>query len=121
MIATKEFHEKVVNTLVDLRADSLNAIKGLVEEMGNEVIIPSDIFEYDCSNTITYNGGRHPEYNSTICGTIERIVLTPSNSIEVYFEEGGAQELAENSLDDILVVMELLLVIKEDYVEEDTE
>ena len=121
MIATKHFHEKAVNTFVDLRNDCLNAIKGLLNEMGGEVLVPHDIYDYDCSNTITYNGGRHPEYGSTICGVIERVVLTTSKDIEVYFEDGGMQSLDENSLDDILTVMELLLVIKEDYVEEDTE
>ena len=121
MIATKKFHANAVNALFDLRVDCLKAIKGLLKEMGGKVEIPNDIYDYNCSNTITYNGGNHPEYSSTLCGVIENIVLTPSNTIEVYFEEGGMQELAENSLDDILVVMELLLVIKEDYVEEDTE
>ena len=121
MIATKKFHENAVNTLVELRNDSLNAIKGLLKEMGNAVDIPTDICEYGCFNMITYNGGNHPEYASTLCGVIERVVLTPSKDIEVYFEDGGMQSLDENSLDDILAVMELLLVIKEDYVKEDTE
>lgn len=54
----------------DLKQKETEAIHDMVEMMGGEVEVDVDNDDYPI---ITYDGGRHSEYNSTICACVTSV------------------------------------------------
>lgn len=120
MVATTELLDKWCNQLIDIRIDAMNSLVELVKEMGGKVEIPYEVTDY-CSISIVYNGGKHPEYASGFEDVESVVYNEKSNCIDVYFSNGGMQDLNENSLDDILCVIEMVLCVKNNKFEDDEE
>lgn len=112
-MATRELYDKFCNQLLSIRENVFESLKDLVKSMGDKVTIPNCIDDY-IYNAIAYNGGNHPEYASDCFARFEIVEYDAvEDSIFVTFEDGGVQELSENSIDDVLVVMDALIYIKE--------
>lgn len=110
---TREIYEKLCQQVLDIRENVFESLKDLVKSMGNKVSIPNCIDDY-CYNAIAYNGGNHPEYASDCFCRFEIVEYdSTEDSIFVTFEDDYVQELSENSIDDVLVVFDALLYIKE--------
>ena len=120
MVATTELLDNLCQQLIDIRVNAMNSLEELVKEMGGKVYIPYEVNDY-CSTSIVYNGGNHPEYASGF-GDVESVVYDEKcKNIDVYFNDGGMQDLNENSLDDVLCVMEMVLCVKNNKFENDEE
>ena len=112
-MATRELYDKFCNQLISIRENVFESLKDLVKSMNGKVTIPNCIDDY-VYNAIAYNGGNHPEYASDCFARFEIVEYDAvEDSIFVTFEDGGVQELSENSLDDVLVVMDALLYIRD--------
>ena len=57
------------------------AIHDMCKSMGGEVVVDTTI---DSSPLITYDGGNHAEYNSTICGVVCAIRATEKNGYKTF-------------------------------------
>lgn len=119
MVATRQNYETFCNMITETRELVMQSLKDLVKDMGIEVNIPCCIDDY-VYNAIAYNGGNHPEYASDCFARFEKVYYDKSeDSIFIVFEDGYEQELSENSIDDILVVMDVLLVIRDNNLKDE--
>ena len=64
-----------------LNQEVTEAIHDMCKAMGGEIVIDNDI---DDSPLITYDGGRHAEYNSTICGVVTAIRATEKRGFKQF-------------------------------------
>ena len=113
-MATRELYDKFCNQLISIRENVFESLKDLVKSMNGKVTIPNCIDDY-VYNAIAYNGGNHPEYASDCFARFEIVEYDAvEDSIFVTFEDGGVQELSENSIDDVLIVMDVVLTIIEE-------
>lgn len=82
------------------RIDELNDLeisihKELKEIISNEmkevkeVIVPSNIYDYDISYSVSYDGGNHPEYASDCFANIESIELKGVENVIINMEYGS--------------------------------
>ena len=112
-MATRELYNKFCNQLLSIRENVFESLKDLVKSMGGKVLIPNCIDDY-VYNAIAYTGGNHPEYASDCFARFEIVEYDETeDSIFVTFEDDCVQELSENGIDDVLVVMDALIYIKE--------
>ena len=58
------------------------AIYDMLQEMGGECCVDFDTD--DDYPLITYDGGRHAEYNSTICAVVTRVKATTKNGFKCF-------------------------------------
>lgn len=118
MVATTELLDKWCKQLIDIRVDAMNSLEELIKEMGGKVEIPYKVNDY-CSTSIVYNGGNHPEYASGFDDVKSVVYNEKGKNINVYFSNGGVQDLNENSLDDVLCVIEMMLCVKNNNFEDE--
>jgi hypothetical protein len=112
-MVVREDYEKFCDKLIGIRNDVFNSLRELVISMGEKVTIPFGIEDY-VYNAIAYNGGNHPEYDSDCFARFESVYHDKDDdSVYVIFEDGYEQDLAENSIDDVLVVMDALLYVRD--------
>ena len=64
-----------------LNQEVTEAIHDMCKAMGGEIVIDNDI---DDSPLITYDGGCHAEYNSTICGVVTAIRATEKRGFKQF-------------------------------------
>lgn len=75
-------------------------------------IVPEDIYDYDISYHISYDGGNHPEYASTMFSAINQITYK-SDCDDVCIElEDGTMWLSALDLNDLIVVANLIIFIQ---------
>ena len=118
-MATRELYDKFCNQLISIRENVFESLKDLVKSMNGKVTIPNCIDDY-VYNAIAYNGGNHPEYASDCFARFEIVEYDAvEDSIFVTFEDGYEQELSENSIDDVLVVMDALLYIRDNNLKDE--
>ena len=109
----RKFLDNAIDTLNSIKHGTLENIKKLLIENDYEVELPLGLDDY-CNTEIAYNGGRHPEYASNCFAKIEKIEYDHnSEEILIHFNDGAIQDLTENSVDDVLSVLEMLLTYKE--------
>lgn len=58
----------------------VESIHDMLTEMGGKVEVDFDMD--DDYPLVTYDGGRHAEYNSTICGVVESVKATKKNGVK---------------------------------------
>ena len=105
----REIYDNFCNQLVDIRHNINGFLKNLLIEQGGEVVVSDEIDDY-IYPAIAYNGGRHPEYASDCYGRVEVITYDAEHDeVIITFEEDCTQELSENSVDDVLVVIDIIL------------
>ena len=120
-MTTREKYDNFCSQLISIRDNAFNSLKELVISMGGKVTIPNCITDY-VYNAIAYNGGNHPEYASDCFARFEVVEYDKSNdTISVIFEDDYQQDLSENSIDDVLVVMDALLSIRDNNLEDEEE
>ena len=82
--AAKKFDKKQENHWKKqglLNKEVAEAIHDMCTAMGGEVVVDNDI---DDSPIITYDGGRHAEYNSTICAVVTAIRAKEKNGFKTF-------------------------------------
>lgn len=105
-----------------LRAKMIVAIHDMVSEMGG---IETNWEEDDCYPTIIYDGGRHPEYNSTISSVVNGVNATftqtgkKSFSVNLEEEENYSEDRMEFS--DVDQVYNYVCYKYEDWLSESNE
>lgn len=92
-------------------------IHDMCKAMGGEVVVDNDI---DDSPLITYDGGRHSEYNSTICGVVTAIRATEKNgekSFQVDLEEEEEYDCNRINFDDACQIFDFVYGKFEDWLD----
>lgn len=113
MKTKRKEYDKFCSSILDIREQVFKSLKELIHSLGNHIVVPSNIDKY-VYNAIAYNGGNHPEYATDCFARFDTIWYDANDDgIFVNFECGGCQELSENSIDDVLVVMNVVLTIIE--------
>lgn len=114
MKTKRKEYDKFCSAILNIREQVFKSLKELIHSLGNHIVVPSNIDKY-VYNAIAYNGGNHPEYATDCYARFDTIWYDANDdSIFVNFECGGCQELSENSIDDVLIVMDVVLTIIEE-------
>lgn len=111
-----EVHCKVEQ---DIKERMCKSINDMCKAMGGVCEVDNDI---DDSPLITYDGGRHSEYASTICGIVERVRATNKNkvkSFEVDLEQERNYEASRIDLGDVGQIYGFVCGKFEDFIEEE--
>lgn len=82
----------------DIKERMCKSINDMCKAMGGVCEVDNDI---DDSPLITYDGGHHCEYASTICGIVERVRATNKNTFEVDLEQEPHYEASRIDLGDV--------------------
>lgn len=85
----------------DIKERMCKSINDMCKAMGGVCEVDNDI---DDSPLITYDGGHHCEYASTICGIVERVRATNKNNVksfEVDLEQERNYEASRIDLGDV--------------------
>lgn len=101
--------------LANLRKQYVTAIYDMVKVMGGEVFVNMD----DDYPIVTYDGGNHAEYASTICGVVTKISAVKENrkksfTIDIDGEEGDYNEDRLNTAD-VGVIFDYICGLFETY------
>lgn len=102
----------------ELRQLETESIHDMVEIMGGQVEVD---YEVDESPVITYDGGRHAEYNSTICAVVTNIKAIEKRGFKMFsvdLEECEDYESDRINFDDIDQIYNFVCGKFEDFVEE---
>ncbi len=102
-------------TKQDIKERMCKSINDMCEAMGGVCEVDNDI---DVSPIITYDGGRHSEYASTICGIVERVRATNKNyvrSFEVDLEQESNYEASRIDLGDVGQIYDFVCVKYEEF------
>ena len=102
--ADRDYIMRLISQLRDTRDKLVPAIKqylvGLLKNNDGEI----DLSGWDDSVCVTYDGGRHPEYNSNPFSVVFRIFLGKNDSIFLEIEdcdEYGIDRLSYNEIIDV--------------------
>jgi hypothetical protein len=102
--------EQIANTFYSLDKELFELIKTEVKNLGGFIDFDfTTIDDYYCF-TIAYDGGKHPEYASTINSTVESISIS-NDDLKIETEDGDMYGLC--SFDDMLTIVELIKLYKE--------
>ena len=88
--------------------------KSILEEVkkAKYFIVPEDIYDYDISYHISYDGGNHPEYASTMFSAVEHIEYDYDCDDVCIELEDGTMWLSDLDLNDLIVIGELIVFCK---------
>lgn len=111
---TKEVIEETYNTIYQLTCDLRNQVRNEMKER-KELIIPSDIYDYDVSTSISYDGGNHPEYASDCFAQIESIEWSDRCEDVIIHTEHGDMYICDCNVDDVFTIAELVLFLITEY------
>ena len=89
-----------------LRNDCVDYLIRKLEENGNH--IDWDDKDLDCSVTISYNGGNHPEYASNLYSTLTGIDLDENGNITFDIEDCSEYDVDDVSTDELYYVCDFL-------------
>lgn len=95
MKTKRKEYDKFCSAILDIREQVFKSLKELIHSLGNHIVVPSNIDDcYAIFDTIWYDAN--------------------DDSIFVKLKCGGCQDLSENSIDDVLIVMDVVLTINEE-------
>ena len=114
MELTKEVIQNAYDVISKLTHDLRNQVRNEMKER-KELIIPSDICDYDVSTSISYDGGNHPEYASDCFAQIESIEWDNKCNDVVIHTEHGDMYICDCNVDDVFTIAELVLFIITEY------
>ena len=77
-----------------------------LKENGN--VIEWDDRDLDCSVTISYDGGNHPEYASTLYSTLRGIYMDENGMITFDIEDDSRYDISNVSTDELYDVCDFL-------------
>ena len=105
-------HKALIRSLESYQSaitkELLDMIQTTMKET-KEIVVPNDIYDYDISYAICYDGGNHPEYASNCYSCIERIYYNEKNDSVLIDVEDGVQELNNIvCVSDLFVIVNLL-------------
>lgn len=108
--------DKLNEQLSNLRIKVINKISYLLTKMGKEVCINYDeLQKYNIYPYISCQG--EDEFDSSTFSLIEKIYLDEENVVRVNFcDYTNSFRLTENSYDEMLFVLEILITIKENNI-----
>lgn len=115
MELTENLVEEIRDTIYQLICDLRNQIRNEMKER-KELIIPDDIYDYDVSTSISYDGGNHPEYASDCFAQIESIEWSKKCDDVVIHTEDGDMCLCDCDVDDVFTIAELIIFLKTEYI-----
>ena len=97
---------------IQIYKDLTNIITTAMQEL-KEVVIPDNIYDYDISYSICYDGGNHPEYDSDCFAMVEKIELKEDNII--IHTEYGTEYLECLSNQDLFTIAYLIDFVTNRY------
>lgn len=91
-----------------------NLKKEIYEEVKREkmFVVPEDIYDYGVSYHISYDGGNHPEYASTMFSAIETIEYDSDEDKVIIITEDGEMQLEWLDTNDLVTIAQLILFCK---------
>jgi hypothetical protein len=104
-----QFLKNTISTVNVLTNETRDKIKMILKD-NEEIILTEYIQEslgYPC---ITYDGGRHPEYNSNVYSSIKKIYCQ-NNKILIETED-GIQDLQYCLLLDLITILDTIITVK---------
>ena len=116
MNLTKELIQEMHDTIYQLICDLRNQVRNEMKER-KELIIPSDICDYDVSTSISYDGGNHPEYASDCFAQVESIEWSEKCDDVVIHTEHGDMYICDCNVDDVFTIAELVIFLKTEYIQ----
>lgn len=99
----------------DIKERMCKSIHDMCKAMGGVCEVDNDI---DDSPLITYDGGHHCEYASTICGIVERVRATNKNTFEVDLEQESYYEASRIGLGDVGQIYDFVCGKYEEFLED---
>lgn len=111
---TKEVIQNAYDVISKLTRDLRNQVRNEMKER-KELIIPSDIGDYDVSTSISYDGGNHPEYASDCFAQIESIEWDNKCNDVLIHTEHGDMYICDCNVDDVFTIAELVLFLITEY------
>lgn len=111
---TKEVIQETHDVIYKLTCNLRNQVRNEMKER-KELIIPSDICDYDVSTSISYDGGNHPEYASDCFAQIESIEWSEKCDDVVIHTEHGDMYICDCNVDDVFTIAELVLFLITEY------
>lgn len=99
----------------DIKERMCKSINDMCKAMGGVCEVDNDI---DDSPLITYDGGHHCEYASTICGIVERVRATKNNTFEVDLEQESYYEASRIGLGDVGQIYDFVCGKYEEFLED---
>lgn len=110
-------NEKVCNEMEELRDLMANELTEIVKERGEINLVDDDDFDYS-PIYITYDGGSHPEYQSTLFSEVFNVKMT-DKGVLVAETEDAEIEIATMTYIDVLEIYDAVVCIVENEEDED--
>jgi hypothetical protein len=109
----------LIDKIDELNDLSIQIHKELYKMISNEmqkvkeIIVPENIYDYDISYSVSYDGGNHPEYDSDCFACIEKIELDEERII--VHTEYGSENLEFMPNQDLFTIAYLIEFITNKY------
>lgn len=97
---------------IQIHKELFKMISNEIQEV-KEIIVPDNIYDYDISYSVSYDGGNHPEYDSDCFACVEKIELDEERII--VHTEYGSENLEFMSNQDLFTIAYLIEFITNQY------
>ena len=104
--------EELNDLNIQIHKDLFKMISNEMQEV-KEIIVPENIYDYDISYSVSYDGGNHPEYDSDCFACVEKIELDEERII--VHTEYGSENIEFMSNQDLFTIAYLIEFITNRY------